>query len=178
MTSLRVENLVFSFPGTVAAEKYDDWQHVDRDWPDRAGRKKVDLVVVQPASAPLTTWMIEAKDFRVITSPPKESNLAGLPATMANKVEDTLRGLAATAAQGQVATEKTHATFAMQAAQRRIVLHLEPHPPGGTHSALFPQKFTADVLQKLKQLVADIDPKPLVLSIARTPEAKVPWTVS
>jgi hypothetical protein len=178
MTSLRVEKLVFDFPGTVAAEKYDDWQHVNRDWPDRAGRKKVDLVVVQPASAPLTTWMIEAKDFRIITDPPKRSNLEDLPATMAKKVEDTLLGLAATAAQGQVATEKAHAAAAVQAAQRRIVLHLEPHPPGGTHSALFPQKFIADVLQKLKQLVAHIDPKPQVLSIARTPDANVPWTVS
>ncbi|MBT9557536.1 MAG: hypothetical protein IV100_15965 [Myxococcales bacterium] len=42
---------------------------------------------------------------------------------------------------------------------------------------LFPREFSADVLQKLKRLVADVAPGPLVLDIARTERAGVPWRV-
>jgi hypothetical protein len=56
------------------------------------------------------------------------------------------------------------------------VLHLEPY--AGDTSTLFPSGFAASVLQKLKQLVKNTDPNPLVLNIANTPAAGVPWIVS
>ena len=58
----------------------------------------------------------------------------------------------------------------------RVVLHLEPHE--GPHTKLFPRNFSGGVLQKLKQLVKQIDPEPKVLNIANTRWAGVPWTVS
>lgn len=64
----------------------------------------------------------------------------------------------------------------MAAPTKRVVLHLEPHL--GPHTALFPGGFEASVLQKLRQLVKTIDPNPLVLNIATTAKAAVPWTVA
>jgi NADPH-dependent 7-cyano-7-deazaguanine reductase QueF-like protein len=178
MSPIQVESLVFNFPSSVAAEKYDDWQHANQDWANRHGKKKVDIVALDPIPGPRTNWLIEAKDYRVITNPPNRSNVASLPQTVAQKVTDTLLGLADAAVNGQVASEKAHATAAIATAIRRVVLHLEPHPPSGTHTALFPANFAANVYQTLRPLVAHIDSKPLVLNIANTPMSGVPWTVS
>lgn len=72
--------------------------------------------------------------------------------------------------------EKKLASRANSATGRRVVLHLEPY--NGPHSALFPVGFAAGVLQKLKGLMRDVDPNPLVVNIARTRSAGLPWTVS
>lgn len=178
MHSITVENLAFSFPTHVAAAKYDDWDHANKHWKARQGSKKVDIVAIEPAIQPTTTWLIEAKDFRVITVPPNASNLGSLPHTVAQKVTDTLLGLADAATKAQVVSEKAHARAAVSTISRRVVLHLEPHPPAGVHTALFPTNFTALVYQALKPLVASVDPRPLVLNIANTPQAGVPWQVS
>lgn len=174
MPPLIVDNLAFDFPATVAAQKYDTWTH----WATQSGKKKVDVVALEPASAPNTTWLIEAKDFRVITSPPKSTNIGTLHETVAQKMHDSLLGLAHAAAHAHVATEKAHAVVAIATPRRRVVLHLEPHPATGTQTALFPANFTVSVYQALKILVAGIDPNPLVLNIANTPRAGVPWSVS
>jgi len=178
MAYLLVETLVFDFHASVVAEKYDDWQHPNIDWVDREGKKQVDVVALSPVPNTKTTWLIEAKDYRVITNPPKPSNLGSLPQTVAQKVKDSLLGLADTAANGKVPAEKAHASAALSASTHRVILHLEPHPTSGTHTALFPVNFTANVYQSLKQLVKLIDPDALVLNIANTPGYGVPWTVS
>jgi len=136
----------------------------------------MDVVAVENHAAPATTWLIEAKDFRIINSPPKPSNIAGLPQTVADKAAHTLAGLADASANAAVASERNHATIAMAAPAKRIVLHLEPHI--GAHTALFPAAFAAGVLQKIRQLVKATDPNPLVLNIANTAAAGVPWTVA
>jgi len=177
MPSIPVDTFVFNFASTVAAEKYDGWQHVNHHWAARRDKKKVDVVALEPAARPTTTWLIEAKDFRVINAPPKPSNIGSLPQAVAKKMTDSLLGLTDTAVNGQQASEKAHAAAAIAAAGRRVVLHLEPHPPSGAHTALFPSNFAANVHQALRPLVADIDPKPLVLCIANTPRAGVPWIV-
>ena len=123
-----------------------------------------------------TAWLIEAKDFRVITNPPKPSNITGLAQTVADKASHTLAGLNDASIHAAVLKEKQLARGAIGCASRRIVLHLEPHT--GPHTALFPVNFTANVFQKLRQLVTAIDRKPLVLNIANTPQSSVPWTVS
>lgn len=140
------------------------------------GRRACDVVAVEIASAPVTTWLIEAKDFRVITDPPRPSHIGGLAQTVAGKAMHTLAGLADAAVNAVVASEKDHATIALAALAKRVVLHLEPH--SGPYSALFPAGFPASVLQKLKQLVKAIDPNSLVLNIANTPASGVPWTVA
>ena len=134
------------------------------------------MVAVDGVPPHSTAWLLEAKDFRVITTPPKPSNIAGLAQFVADKTADTLAGLAHAQTHASVAGEQQLATAAMASTAKRIVLHLEPHT--GAHSALFPAGFAAGVLQKLQQLVLAVDLKPLVLNIANTPAAGVPWRAS
>jgi hypothetical protein len=173
MPALQVDSLHFTFAPSVAAQRYDTWQHYTTVWNAAGGQKGMDVVAIENA---VVTWLIEAKDFRVITLPPKPSHISGLAQTVADKVTDTLGGLADAAANAAVASEKNHATNALATPAERVVLHLEPHT--GHHSALFPVGFPAGVLQKLKQLVKAIDPNPLVLNIANTPQSGVPWAVA
>ncbi len=175
MPAVQVDSLQFNFAPTIQAQRYDMWRHYTTVWNAGGGQKAMDVVAVEIAAAPITTWLIEAKDFRIITSPPRPSNIGGLAQTVADKAAHTLAGLSHAAANATVASERTHAIRALSANNKRVVLHLEPH--AGRHSALFPGRFPASVLQKLKQLVRAIDPNPLVLSIANTAVARVPWTV-
>ena len=48
----------------------------------------------------------------------------------------------------------------------------------GLHAALTPASWIANVLLQLRINLVDIDPNPLILDIARTPAANVPWSVS
>lgn len=177
MPALQVDTLLFTFTPAIAAQMYDTWQHYTVVWnAPPGGRKAVDVVAVEGAVPPITTWLIEAKDFRVITNPPKPSNIGGLAQFVADKVSDTQQGLADAAINAAVPAEKNHAVNAVAAQTVRIVLHLEPHV--GPHTALFPAGFAASVLQNLKQLVKATDPNPLVLNIANTAAAGVPWAVA
>lgn len=177
MPTLQVDSLLFTFLPTVAAECYDKWQHYNNVW-NTGGKnqKAMDVVAVENPAAPTTTWLIEAKDFRVVTHPPKPSHIAGLAQTVATKTEHTLRGLGDAAIRATLASEKKHAISAIAAPAKRVVLHLEPHV--GPRTALFPRRFEANVLQKLRQLVKTTDPNPLVLNKSNTARAGVPWTVA
>jgi hypothetical protein len=176
MATLRVETLVFNFQPSIAAQKYDDSVHYLTAWRHRHGQKAVDVVAMRMAAVPDRVWLIEAKDFRIITTPPEPSNNQELADTVLTKVTHTLAGLADAAVNANDPGEKQHAARAMAARHRRIVLHLEPHV--GHHTKLFPRNFSGNVLQQLKRLVKHIDPKPLVLNIATTRRARVPWAVS
>jgi len=178
MPRVTEQNLTFVFPESMDAQKYDTWTHYKevRNKPIRS-QKAVDVVAVQTSAEPVTTWMIEAKDFRTVTSPPRPSNVATLHKTVAAKVQDTVEGLADAARHAAAPSEKELAQKTQTATTKRIVLHLEPHT--GPHTALFPRGFAADVLQRLKQMaeIRAIDNNPLVLSIATTRGSGVPWTV-
>jgi hypothetical protein len=181
MPTLLVDGLRFDFQSCMAAEKYDESQHYLKVWQNfDGGKKAVDVVAMRIQAAPVTVWLIEAKDFRVMRGP---SNIYGLAQDVAKKVNDSLLGLGDAAKRAKIPAEKEHAKRAIAAEQRRIVLHLEPHV--GPHSALFPREFGAGVLQKLKQLVRSVDPNPLIASIAkpaldrpRDVRRDVPWAVS
>ncbi|MGO8688655.1 MAG: hypothetical protein ACLQLG_03395 [Thermoguttaceae bacterium] len=175
MPAVKVDSLEFNFAPTIQAQRYETWQHYTMVWNAAGGQKAVDVVAVETVAPPMTAWLIEAKDFRVITNPPRPSNIGGLAQTVTDKAAHTLAGLTDAAANAAVAAEKAFAISALSANSNRVVLHLEPHT--GPHSALFPAGFPASVLQKLKQLVRAIDPNPLVLSMANTAAAGVPWTV-
>ncbi len=175
MTTVLVEQLRFTFEGHLDPFQYEQGGVKVVGWP--GGAKVVDVVANEPVAAPTVVWFIEAKDYRVIDSPPRPANLAKLPETVEAKVRSTIACLPVVVAATPGSPAAAHAGRAMAAGQTRVVLHLEPHPPTGSQTALFPSGFTASVLQKLKQLVKDIDPTPLVLNIARTPAAGVPWTV-
>ncbi len=177
MIVLQVDTFVVTFaPSVAAAQIYDTWKHYTqvRNAPGMQ-QKAVDVVAVEGVFPLFTLWLIEAKDFRVITNPPRPSNLGKLAETVASKARDTLSGLKDAAIHAADASERDHAANAITATSVRIVLHLEPHV--GPHTALFPANFTASVFQKLRQLVKSIDPNPLVLSIANTSASGVPWSV-
>jgi hypothetical protein len=181
MVTLPVDTLTFSFTALIAdAQIYDKWVHYTTVWngptAPSGGQKAVDVVAVEIGSPPAICWLIEGKDFRVITNPPKPSNIGGLAQLVAGKVQDSIAGLNDAALNATTPTENSLAALAVSATAKRVVLHLEPHV--GPHSALFPRAFRASVFQKLKQLVRAIDPNPLVLNIADTPSAGVPWLVT
>jgi len=176
MTSISVEQLTFTFDPSVAPFQYEKDAICVAGWPQ--GSKVVDVVAHDlPVPASLT-WLIEAKDYRVITNPPKPTNLTGLAATVEAKVRDSLAALPVVGAQSTNTAAKAHALVASAAPAMRIVLHLEPHPEAGLHAALTPASWIANVLLQLRINVVDFDPNPLVLDIARTPAANVPWSVS
>ena len=177
MSTIQVESLTFAFNAAVSAGKYDQWQHYTKVWNvPPGGRKAVDVVAVEAAPRQSTAWLLEAKDFRVITNPPKACNVGGLARLVADKARDTLAGLAHARNHAVVEREQLLATAALAATAQRIVLHLEPHT--GAHTALFPTGFAAGILQQLQQLVRDLDPKPQVLNLSNTRAAGVPWNVS
>jgi hypothetical protein len=177
MPTLQVDSLAFNFNPTVTAGRYDQWQHYNAVWNAHpASQKAMDVVAVDGTPPESTAWLIEGKDFRVITNPPKPSNIGGLAQFVSDKAADTLAGLADAQHHAAIPAERQLATHALASPVRRVVLHLEPHT--GPHSALFPVGFVASVLQQLRILVRSIDANPLVLSIANTPQAGVPWTVN
>lgn len=176
MTSIPVEQLTFTFGASVAPFQYEVAGRCVAGWPH--GSKVVDIVAHDlPAPASLT-WLIEAKDFRVITNPPKPTNLATLAATVEAKVRDSLAALPVVGAQSTNQAAKAHALVATVAPRMRVVLHLEPHPTAGSHAALTPASWIVNVLLELRIRLVNIDPSPLILDIALTPGANVPWSVS
>jgi hypothetical protein len=176
VATFKVDNLVFSFQRNISASKYDESDH-HRQVLMPTGKKAVDLVAVRRTALPPDCWLVEAKDFRLIRGTPGDKNVADLPATVASKAADTWDGLRDAASQATNAGEKQLASLARTAARVRVVLHLEPYTGGP--SKLFPKNPSpASIQQKLKQLVRDLDPRPLVLTMATTAKSEVPWTVS
>jgi hypothetical protein len=94
-----------------------------RVWQQENRRKAVDVVAVETAAAPATTWLIEAKYFRIIANPPKSSNIAGLAQTAADNTADTLAGLEHAAVNAANPVERNHATDALTAADRSAQRH-------------------------------------------------------
>ncbi|MCE5273405.1 hypothetical protein LLH00_19175 [bacterium] len=182
MPTLQVETLRFDFAASVIAEKYDDWNHYRNVWTKKVvDPKAMDVVAVESQVNPvrgLTTWLIEAKDYRILTVEPPLKKISNLPQTVADKARDTLTGLTDAASNASVPSEKLHAIKAVNTAAKRIVFHLEPYVGSGPGARLFLANTAANILGKLKQLVKDIDPKPLVLNIENTPAADVPWSVA
>ena len=176
MTSISVEQLSFTFDDSVAPFQYEVAGVCVAGWPQ--GSKVVDVVAHDLPVPAQCTWLIEAKDYRVITSPPKPTNLTGLAATVEAKVRDSLAALPVVGINATDAEAKAHAMHAGAAPAIRVVLHLQPHPTTGQHAALFPASWIANVLLQLRIKIADIDASPLVLDIARRATANVPWSVS
>ena len=176
MTTIPVEQLSFTFDASVVPFQYEVAGVCVAGWPQ--GAKVVDVVAHDLPVPAQCTWLIEAKDYRVITNPPKPTNLTGLAATVEAKVRDSLAALPVVGVQYTDAAAKAHANLAAAAPAIRVVLHLQPHPSSGQHAALFPASWISNVLLQLRVNLADIDSNPLVLDLARTATANVPWSVT
>jgi hypothetical protein len=174
MATLRVDTLDFHFQTKIDAWKYDASQHYQTVWQN--GHRAVDVVATEMGANPQLAWLIEAKDYRNLHGQPKDFTPSEIASDVFRKVNDTLDGLADAAANAVDPAEMLRASRATTAATRQIVFHLEPYQ--GPATKLFPRDPSANVLQKLKQSFGAVTPPPMVLNIATTRRANVPWTVS
>ena len=191
MPTITEKQLKFEFPNHWEATKCEEWSFYRRQFQklgdaclncsqceagircaecgnrNIAGTKGVDFLAIEPESS---CWYIEVKDYRRT----RVSNFTFLADEVALKVRDTLACLVAAQVNASDAGEKQVATDAVRSSRHRIVLHLEqPTMRRSFHST---KKRRANVLQRLKQLVKSIDPRPLVVDMT-TPN-KVGWTVT
>ena len=153
--------LRFTFPEpsrigqSMGAAQYDDWSFYRNQFTNTFGQAKaVDFLYVEEN----TTWLIEVKDYRA----DKRTKPTEFPLEIAQKVRDTLAGLAAAKFNASDYKEKTLARQALTRTNLRVVLHLEqPAKP----SRLKPQVIDPAVAkQKLKQLLKGVDAHPLVVN--------------
>ena len=171
MTEIKEGDLTFSFPSGCQASKYEDWSFYRRQFQAVAGGSKtVDILCIESD----TSWLIEIKDHRE-HSRRKSIHIGD---EVANKVRDTLAGLAAAAkeANGE-ADQRRLAQKALRTSRRwRVVLHLEQPATG---RRLQPNPIDpANLLLKLKKLktLKAIDAHPIVCDQNTIP-GYIPWIV-
>jgi hypothetical protein len=160
-------NLTFTFPPRAQASKYDDWSFYRSQFNTAfGGSKAVDIVFADSDAA----WLIEVKDYRQHDrTKPQE-----LGEEVAQKVRDSLAGLAAAAANANEPDEKRLAQRLLQKRCWRVVLHLEQ--PAKT-SRLRPKAIDpAHVLKSMKKLLKPIDAHPHVVD-RNNLHRDMSWTV-
>lgn len=168
MQNLAVDTLTFTFPDDWHIGKPDDWafyrNRFSRMWQNI---KSLDLLAAAPDQ---TTWMIEAKDYR-LHARTKPSCLGD---EIAHKVFDTLASLLPAKVNAVDAVERDLARATCRAKRLRVVFHLEQPVK---HSKLFPRAIDpVNVQMKLRQLLKPIDAHPLVVEMQRM--HGLAWTVS
>lgn len=169
MPTIVEDSLTFTFPNGWTASKYDEWKYYRLHFMKVCvlGVKAIDILALQPKAC---CWLLEVKDYRIH----QRTKTIDLADEVAEKVRDTLAGLAAAQFQANDAEEKAAARQALQSTGLRVVLHLEQP---AKHSKLFPRAINpATVLQRLKQLIKAIDPHPRVVEKASI--AGIPWEVT
>ena len=169
MTEIRVGDLTLSFPDQCETDKYkyDDWSFYRNQFQSVAGGSKaVDILCLADDVA----WLVEIKDYR---QHPR-TKLIDLCDEVAQKVRDTLSGLAAASANANDPDEKTLARRALVMRRWRVALHLEQ--PNVT-SRLRPWAVDpANMKLKLRQVLRAIDAHPAVVDRQRL-HPDMPWTV-
>lgn len=171
--TLREGNLAFHFDHSVRVLHYDRSRfHASRSH----SKKAVDIVCTAPSIS--DSFYIEIKDFRVITSPPKHSNLQEIHTTVVQKYEDTKNGLEDLRQQTQYAPDDQFATLALAATKDIIALHLEPH--AHLSSYMFPKARIANITQQTNSILyqKQLSVKVICLNMATTNENQLPWTVT
>jgi len=191
MPAISEGRLKFEFPKEWQSSKFDEWSFYRRQFMkvadacltcskcesaircalcnnrNVAGTRAIDIVAIDRDS---NCWQIEIKDYRRT----RESSFAFLADEVALKVRDTLACLVAAGINANDVEEMELARVALRCNRHRIVLHLEqPVPKSRLES---PVTRRANVLQRLKQLVKAIDPRPLVLDM--NDMNGVSWAVS
>jgi hypothetical protein len=158
--------LVFSFESDQAV-KYDDWSFYRNQLTNAFGKAKaVDLIFIDEDDA----WLIEVKDYRHN----KRTKPSDLAVEIAEKIRDTLAGLAVAQKNSSEAEERAFARDCMKK-KFRVVLHLEQPATG---SRLFPRIAEPDDLsKKLKQLLKAVDAHPVVVD-QKTIKNRLGWSVS
>jgi len=191
MPTISEGQLRFEFPSDWQASKFDEWSFYRNQFmklagasmncskcedgircancgnKNVAGTKGIDVLAIEPGSI---CWQIEIKDYRQT----RVSNFAFLADEVALKVRDTLACLVVAAISANDAGERQLAQAALHCNRLRVVLHLEQPPPKSPLESAASRK--ANVLQRLKQLIKSIDPRPLVLDMSSM--GQVAWVVT
>jgi hypothetical protein len=175
MPTLNFENLQFHFEPNIDASKYDKTRHYQNVVMPRGAMRAVDCTAVRHGQSPQRAWMIEVKDFRNLHGPPKDATPTAMIEDFRKKIADSRQGLQDASQNAEDDMERSHALRFLSAVECQVVLHLEPYQ--GPHTKLLPDP-TANILQKLRKLRPAGDPTPLVLNIATTRRAGVPWSVA
>lgn len=166
--SISEGNLTFHFPSHWLASKYDDWTYYQKHFRQIVSHTKaIDILAIDPHK---TVWLIEVKDFRSHC----RSKKTPLPNEIAQKIKDSLAGLAGARFKANTLDEKTLAEEMFQCPEIKVVLHLEQP---NKNSLLFPRVFDpANIQKKLKQLLKSVDPHPKV--VERQNMQNLPWIVT
>ena len=164
MTVLSEGGLRFQFPAPGRAGKYDDWTFYRKKFGHIAGTKAVDFVYATAEEC----WLIEVKDY----SHHPKTKPTEIEREVAQKVRDTLAGLAAARRNANKKAERDLARAALRAARWRVALHLEQpqHPSRLRPRVIDPASLTT----KLRGIVNAIDPHPRVVD---SDCKRVPWSV-
>lgn len=133
-------HLEFEFPtnnGSLASQ-YDEWSFYRNQFIKvTGGSKAIDFVYVDKAHD--VTWLIEVKDYRhPDTEHIKPSELADI---VAQKVHDSLAGLATARCNANDPEERALSDAAFNTTKIKVVLHMEQN-----HHAINP----ADILTKMR----------------------------
>lgn len=166
MVTAREGALDLDFEQDWQVERYDAWSYYRSQFQSfGGGQKGVDFLALEPSGQ--TLWLVEVKDYR--REARDEAKKGSLEQEVADKVRDTLAGLAAATARA-MDDERSFSRAALGVERMRVVLHLEqPRSPRRLH-------FVYDralVTKRLKSLVRAVDPHPKVVC---TDAMNVPWT--
>lgn len=149
--------LVFDFKtdDESCATQYDEWSFYRKQFIGvTSGTKAVDFIYVDKTQS--ITWLIEVKDYRhADTQPIKPSELS---TAVAQKVRDSLAGLAVARCNANDLAEREFSQDALSTSRLRVVLHMEQTQP--SHRFINP----ADMRLKLKQQLKAVDAHPEVVN--------------
>ena len=159
MTNIHEGSLIFSFSDVCDVLKYDNWSFYRERFQRIQNTKAVDILCVTNEAA----WLIEIKDYGN-----HDRNKSGrIEDEVAQKVRDTLAGLAAADANGNN-MEQQIAGKALNKHRWRVVLHVEPADNLVCN--------ISNIQINLQKLLQAIDGRPLVTNTKYAFE-NTPWTV-
>ena len=170
MMEIEEGDLTFSFPDHCRAGKYDDWSFYRNQFQSVAGGSMaVDVLCLADDVA----WLVEIKDYR---QHPR-TNPSDLCDEVAQKVRDTLSGLAAASANANDADEQAFARRALAKRRWRVALHLE-QPNVASRLRPIPVD-PASMEKKLRKGLKAIDAHPVVVDRQRLQRSHpgIPWIV-
>ena len=164
MTTLRVENLDFTFATDWQATKYDDWSFYRNQFLKQgSGIKAVDLLAIAPDR---TCYLVEVKDYRH----PDSKKPSKLPEAIASKVLMTLAAMVPAGLHANDPDEKEFAARVLRSSALCVVAHIE------LPRRHMPVVDKADLAQKLAQLLRAVHTRPKVVS--KSAGSEMPWSVA
>ncbi len=167
MTTITEGTLRFDFPNGCQASKYDDWSFYRNQFQGVAnGSKAIDIVCVECN----VSWLIEIKDYRQHPRT-KAINIAD---ELAEKVRDTLAGLAAAASNANDTKEREHARKALASQKWRVALHLEQSATQRLRKT--PIDPSVVLLKLMTKKLKAVDAHPLICN-RNALGHQIPWTV-